>query len=843
MLSDKQIKKEFLKEASEEPDKYYATKILIKEGFKRKNCAVCKRFFWTVNKDQITCGDSACQGKISIFTDNPSTRKLSFVQVWNSFKQHMQQRGYTPIRRYPVVARWNPTTDFTMASIAAFQPYVISGEVEPVAKKIVIPQFCLRFNDIDNVGVTGSHCTGFVMIGQHQFVTEEEWDQNKAFEDLLTYLTQVIGLTKKEITLHEDAWAGGGNFGPCMEFFSRGVELCNQVYMMYEQAGDKRRELNIKVLDMGLGMERVAWFTQATPTVYDAAFPQVINKLKKATGVVFDKELYAKFAPYSTLLNLDEVDDIAKAWLSVAKKIGCSSDELREKIEPMRALYSIAEHSRALLVAISDGALPGNTGGNYNLRAIFRRAQDFINEYKWGVDIKEVASWHAQELKELYPELEETLSDTNKVLDIELKKYSENRAKAKKIILSKLRGKVTVNDLLVLYDSHGITPKQVKQVAKEKGIKISIPDNFYKLVEELHDKKQGSKQAKKEEYIDFSRIKETEPLFYKSYDLAEEKAIVLGIDENKVVLDRTIFYPTSGGQQHDIGYINDYRVINVIKQGPHIIHVLEKKPSLNKGDKVELKIDIDRRIQLSQHHTGAHIINGAARMVLGNHVWQAGASKTPEKGRIDITHYESIKPEELRRIEALANEIIRRDLPVNKIKMKKAIAEQEFGFRLYQGGAVPGNIIRVIEIPGFDTEACGGTHVNTTGELQIIKILKSTKIQDGVVRIEYVAGRAAHKLIEQENRLSQEVMELLGIKQKKLIPARVEELFSKWKKAKKLRKKKKEVDKKLLTLSSEKITVTNDPLLTASDILSVQVEHLPRTIRRFKKDLEEWSRN
>jgi alanyl-tRNA synthetase len=374
MLSDKEQKKEFLKATAQNPDAYYATSVLRQRGFHRAECVSCKKYFWSTDANRNVCGDSFCVGKVDLFANNPSKRQLSFTQVWQTFSEHLKARGYSVISRYPVVARWNPTTDFTMASIAAFQPYVISGEVEPPAKKLVIPQFCLRFGDVDNVGVTGSHCTGFVMIGQHQFVSKSEWDQNQAFEDLLSYLMDVVGLPAHELTLHEDAWAGGGNFGPCMEFFSRGVELCNQVYMMYEQREDGNRELAIKVLDMGLGQERVAWFSQGAPTLYDAAFPYVIAKLKAATNVKTDVALFSRFAPYATLLNLDEVEDIGKAWADVAKHVGIPAAELRSTIEPMTGLYTVAEHARALLIAIGDGGLPGNVGGYYNLRVIFRSA-------------------------------------------------------------------------------------------------------------------------------------------------------------------------------------------------------------------------------------------------------------------------------------------------------------------------------------------------------------------------------------------------------------------------------------------------------------------------------------
>ena len=379
--TDKELKKVFKKIASKNPDSYFPTKELRELGYLRKNCEKCGVYFWTTLKDRNVCGDPACSGGFQVVLDNPSKVKLSFIGVWKKIVEILEPRGYLPIKRYPCVARWNPTSEFTIASISAFQPYVISGEVEPPAKKLVIPQFCLRFNDIENVGVTSSHCTGFVMIGQHTFVTPEEWNQGELFMDIHDFIHEGVGLPKKEITIHEDSWAGGGSFGCSLEFFSRGVELFNQVYTMFEQTPEGPRELKLKVLDMGLGQERVAWFSQGTPNMYEAIFPFVLLKLREITKIELDLELYNRFSQYSAYLNVDEVDNMDEAWNRVAKELGIGVKELKQKVLPMTALYSITEHARSLLFAINDGKLPSNVGGGYNLRVIFRRAISFIDKF------------------------------------------------------------------------------------------------------------------------------------------------------------------------------------------------------------------------------------------------------------------------------------------------------------------------------------------------------------------------------------------------------------------------------------------------------------------------------
>jgi len=856
MLTDKELKKKFKAVASAEPDKYYATSVLKSEGFMRKQCK-CKTYFWTVHKEQETCGDPECLGRVDIFKGTPVKKKLSFPEVWLGFKRFFEKRGYKAINRYPVISRWNPTTDFTNASIAAFQPYVISGESDPPAKKLVIPQFCLRFGDVDNVGVTGSHCTGFVMIGQHAFVSKEEWSQAEVFTDIYEYITKEVGVPKEELTLHEDSWAGGGNYGPCMEFFSRGVELFNQVYMMFEHSDSGDKELNIKVLDMGLGMERVAWFTQGAITIYDAAFPVVIDKLKKRLGVDVDKELYKKFAPLASRLNLDETEDIDKEWQGIASEIGVSVDEIKEKIMLMTALYSIAEHSRALLFALVDGGLPSNVGGYYNLRVIFRRAMDFIDKFKWDVSLPEICEWHAEYLKPIYPELIKGLADVKKILEVEKHKYYQSKRKGEQVVeqLLKAKTKITPDKLAELYDSQGISPEQIREEAEKQGITIDVPENFYALVARRHDQseqKQANQgfadseklafqktQTKKGIELDLKGVASTEALYFESYDYIDFEARVIKIiDDKYVVLDRTAFYPTSGGQLHDKGFINNTEVVEVFKQGSVIVHAIKGKLDFEAGVKVACKIDFDIRLQLTQHHTAAHIINGVARKILGNHVWQAGASKSMEKARLDITHYDSLTDAEVAKIEQEANKIIHQDMPVYKSFMPRNVAEAKYGFVLYQGGAVPGKELRVVSIPGLDVEACGGTHLNLTGEVKLIKILRTSKVQDGIVRIEFTAGNAAVKTSLAEQDILQEAAKMLKVEVDQL-PGRVEELFDTWKKARKAVKAEKKMLSAELMLTSTIAYKGSDILTKLAEILQTQPEHVNKTIDRFLKELDD----
>lgn len=836
MASDKEVKKWFKNEASKNFEKYYPVDVLKQDGFIRKQCK-CGTFFWTVNSEQETCGDPVCSGGFRFFGKSPAKKEMDYIEVWREFASLFEGWGYKAIPRYPVVARWRDDTDFVQASIYDFQPYVVSGEVEPPANPLVVPQFSLRFNDIDNVGITGAHYTGFVMIGQHAFDREEKWDQARYFRDIHNWLKIGLGLPNEEITFHEDAWAGGGNFGPCMEFFSRGLELGNQVYMMFEQTPKGNKELNLKVLDMGMGHERNAWFTKGAATSYETTFPSVCRKMFELTGVKVEPGLMKRFLPYSSYLNIDEVENIDKVWQDVADKISVDKNELKEKIIPLSALFSVAEHTRALLVALADGALPSNVGGGYNLRVILRRALSFIDKYQWNVDMNDIAEWHALYLKPLFPELKENLENVKKILDVEKEKYKATKQKTKQIVAKLIEKKISEEKLIELYDSNGISPELVREEARKNEKDVKIPEDFYAKVAARHEQKEQEHATVKEEKLNLEGIPDTEGLYYGDYLELSNKAKVLRIIGKDVILDKTAAYPTSGGQLHDIALLNGQKTADIFKQGAVIVHRLEEKPNFKEGDEIRVEISEEHRKQLAQHHTATHIVNAAARQILGKHINQAGAKKTEEKAHLDVTHYENISEEELKRIEESANRTVEKDAEIKKSFMPRNEAEKKYGMRLYQGGFVPGKSIRVVDINGIDVEACGGTHLNHTKEVGKIKIIKANKIQDGVVRITFTAGKAAEKREESIGDILEKAAKLLEVEIEH-IPARAEELFEKWKKAKKALKKGNAIEFAELELKNL-VKFEGDILGKTAEILRTQKEHIINTISRFKKELDE----
>lgn len=248
---------------------------------------------------------------------------------------------------------------------------------------------------------------------------------------------------------------------------------------------------------------------------------------------------------------------------------------------------------------------------------------------------------------------------------------------------------------------------------------------------------------------------------------------------NIMILDRSAIYPTSGGQQHDTaevrieGFSEHFKVINAEKVGKVVLHMLDRElPNADelKGRKVHVKIDEVRRSQLRAHHTGTHIVFAACRKVLGPHVWQNGAKKTIDGAHLDITHFKSITKEEETAIENEANRIINHCVTINKYFMDKAEAEKKFGFHLYQGGIVPGNSLRVVNIEGIDTEACCGTHCDNTAEVGWVRMVKSQRISDGIVRLYYVAQERAIQVLNDEHQILQNLCDQWGVDLTQIVP-------------------------------------------------------------------------
>ncbi|MFX0033044.1 MAG: alanine--tRNA ligase-related protein, partial [Candidatus Hermodarchaeota archaeon] len=398
------------------------------------------------------------------------------------------------------------------------------------------------------------------------------------------------------------------------------------------------------------------------------------------------------------------------------------------------------------------------------------------------------------------------------------------------------KGDISTETMIELYDSNGISPDMVKATAKKYGVKITIPDDFYSLVVERHEIAEQVYATGKEVELDLEGIPETKSLYYYDYTKTFNEAKVLKIFDNMIVVDKSVVYPTSGGQLHDIGKINDQRFSDAFKQGNYVVHVLDEKPNFKEGDIVKVEVDKEWRTQLSQHHTATHIVNAAAREVLGSHINQAGAKKTLKNSHLDLTHYEQIPREKLLEIEKKANKIVEKSIDIHLDFIPRSEAEQKYGMTIYQGGAVPGKNLRIVEVPGVDVEACGGTHLNNTSETGKIKIIKSQKIQDGIVRLTFTAGNATEEMQKMELKAIQELQTFLNIPKEKIV-GRVNELINKWKKLNKAIQSGK-YHKDDMKLASREI-FKGDILTELSQLLNVKKEKVPLKIKKFYNEWDE----
>ncbi len=749
MLTKLSLKKEFNKNWK----KHYHLEIFREKGFLRKKCLSCGKNFWTLDPDRKLCGDSSCES-YGFIGKSITKSKWDYVETWKHFEKFFRKNGHTPVSRYPVIDRWRPDLYFTMASIQDFQRIDQGNMVfEYPSNPLVVPQMCLRFNDIPNVGVTGRHHTSFMMSGQHAFgFPKEGYFKDRCIELNFNFLTSAMGIPERELTYVEDMWAmpDFSAFGPSMETFSRGLELVNSVFMQFTKTGSGYKELPIKVIDVGWGHERLVWFSQGTHTGYDAVFGPVIKELRKRAGLG-DSDLFNRYSVIAGSLDMDDIADIKQARQKIAGRLGVTLKQLNETVEPMQALYAIADHTQTLLFAVADGGIPSNVGGGHNLRVLLRRALSFLNEFGFDFTVEKVAELHSSRLKPLFPELRESLEPFSKVLAVEKERYDNTMKKAGLIVEKQLRkGKLSMQDMITLYVSNGITPELIEKTARKQGIEFSMPEDFYMELTARHMTGEKNEARSSELRIDVSGMPETKKLYYEDSYRMEFTARVLKIWGEWIILDRTIFYPEGGGQPADTGILTangkKYRVTDTQKVGEVILHKTGKPPDLKEGQRISGEIDWDRRYQHMKMHTCTHILAGATRKVIGKHVWQAGAQKGFDISRIDLTHYQAFTPAEVKKIEKLTNDIVQKNLNVENRELARSDAEEKYGFVLYQGGASPGKMVRVVQIEGgFDVEACGGTHLRRTGEIGRMKIIRTERIQDGVNRIEFTCGKPAER--------------------------------------------------------------------------------------------------
>lgn len=719
---------------------------------------------------------------------------MSGEELRRRFVEFFEERGHREIPSSSLVPHNDPTVLLTTAGMQQMTPYFLGLE-QPPAHRLVSVQKCFRTVDIDEVG-DESHCTFFFMLGNFsvgdyfkreslkwswEFLTRELGiPEDRLYptvhpddKDAYRIWRDEIGVPEERIGLLSDNWWGpvgatgpngpdseiyfdlGPEFGSGLPDFPPGeggryLEVWNNVFMEFVQAPDgSRSPLPRQHVDTGMGLERLAMVMQGVRSVYDTDIYQpIIQRAAALAGVAY------------------------------------GSDE-----ETDRALRIIADHTRGGTFLIADGVLPGNEGRSYVLRRILRRAiragrklgleKPFLSEMA-GVVIDQFAAHH--------PELAERRTQIEKVLRHEEESFGRtlNAGMARfQTLVDGLaseaadRGETVARELpgrevFRLYDTYGFPFDLTVELAREQGLEVDRTG----FEEALAEQRAASRGRSTEAFRDLARSRAEVyvglaqgPTEFLGYTETAADARIIGLvgadgpvaeaeagDAIEIILDRTPFYGESGGQIGDIGTIRtDTGVINVddtFKPTPDVyVHRgTVAEGFVRVGEKARAEIDASRRQAIRRNHTATHLLHRALRLTLGDEARQAGSLVAPDRLRFDFTALEGVTPEQLHEVAELVNQEIARNTPVATEVMPYREAVEGGATALF--GEKYGDTVRVVTIPGFSQELCGGTHVRATGDIGPFLILSEGSVAAGVRRIEAITGdEAISRMLEQQRTL------------------------------------------------------------------------------------------
>ena len=810
--------------------------VFHENGYTRRQCRVTGLWFWSSDPNRDTCGDTEEDEYTFIgapIIDGFSQRGRELKDAMREeFIGFFEQREHTRVEPYPVLARWRDDIHLTIASIADFQPHVTSGVVEPPANPLAISQPCIRLNDIDAVGRSGRHLTTFEMMAHHVFNRPDEGKMYYWMEECVKHchdmLCETFGIDPVEITYVENPWSGGGNAGPAVEVIVGGLELATLVFMNLEEneegdveiKGVKYSEMPLQIIDTGYGLERFCWAAAGTPTIYEAIYPESVSWLKEQAG--FSAEMFEM-----TQSELDSLlGEMSRLFGIMNIEIGSDGDRMREVFlsrlgerghtidskmftaitEPLSKIYAIPDHMHALVNMLGDGLVPSNAKAGYLARMIARRVLRMRDDLGLDVSLSDLALHHL-EVNYSTKRMKQTQEGLVTILKGEEDRYDEMLRKGMQVVKTAIKdipkeaAELPDEILFTINDSHGIAPDLVMNIATELGWEnLVLRTGFNAELAERHAAmaKAAAKTVSAKSLVEnLPDLPATVTLYYEDVSLQNFEASVLAclplIGEDLpdgathgIILDRTCFYPEGGGQEGDYGNLTcdsaSHSILDTRKVGELVIH-LSSGP-FEVGDMVHGKLDWTRRRQLMDHHTSVHIVGGAARRLLGPHIYQAGANKSVESARLDITHHRRLTRSELDQIEALANEVVQNVSRTEKLILDRKDADRKYGFDLYQGGAPKGSSIRILRIADHDIQACGGTHHDEPGRIGQIRIVRSNAVQDGVERLHIVAGQAAMEHARTQESLLRDASEIFQVPVEDL-PTTANRFFGEWKEQRK----------------------------------------------------------
>jgi alanyl-tRNA synthetase len=800
------------------------------QGFVRKVCRVTNLWFWTRDHSRDTSGDTTEDEYTfigaPIIQGYPQRGKALKDAMRETFLNYFEEHAHTRVEPYPVIARWRDDIHLTIASIADFQPHVTSGIAPPPANPLTISQPCIRLTDVAAVGRSGRHLTTFEMMAHHCFNRPEEGDIKYWMEECIRFCDDLfvnrLGINPNEITYVENPWSGGGNAGPAVEVIVGGLELATLVFMNLEESDDgdveikgvRYGEMPLQIIDTGYGLERFCWAAAGTPTIYEAIYPETVTWLQEESdfharlsqlGNIDMDALLSELSRLAGILNIDVGTDVESLYNRLSERladrgISITVNQLKAVTEPLSSIYAIPDHMHALCNMLGDTLIPSNAKAGYLARMLARRVCRMKDDLGLSMSLSDLGAHHMDVNLDMSG-FNQSRDGILTILQLEEDRYHEMLRKGEAAVntaLAKLPKDASdaPDDILFrLAEERGLQPDMVASIANRLGWKnLGIRVGFAADMAERNAQqtKAAAKAKGKQQLVD-GDWPATTRRYYEDTSQTQFEATVLhcaeidsstlnlssevqGIPTHAIILDHTLFYPEGGGQLGDCGTLGGATVFDTHIDGEVILHLTDGALT----GTVAGEVSWERRKQLMDHHTSVHIIGGSARALLGPHIWQAGSSKGERYARLDVTHFQRLTRDDLDAIEDHANAIIATNPIVEKMVMERAEADAQFGFELYQGGPPKHSQIRVIRIGEHDVQACGGTHHDQAGEIGEVRIIRSSQVQDGVERLQIVAGETAREHARRQERLLSESAEALGVSVDDL-PKTVNRFFEEWK--------------------------------------------------------------
>ncbi|GAB6408531.1 alanine--tRNA ligase [Pseudomonas sp. MHK4] len=701
---------------------------------------------------------------------------MKSAEIREAFLRFFEEQGHTRVASSSLIPGNDPTLLFTNAGMNQFKDCFL-GQEKRAYTRAVSSQKCVRaggkHNDLENVGYTARHHTFFEMLGNFSFgdyfkrdaityawnfLTSDKWlnlPKEKLWVTVYASDDEAYDIWTKEIGVpaermvrigdnkgapyaSDNFWTMGdtGPCGPCTEIFydhgadiwggppgspeedgDRYIEIWNNVFMQFNRTADGvLHPLPAPSVDTGMGLERISAVLQHVHSNY-------------------------------------EIDLFQSLLSASAKAIGCTNDN-------QASLKVVADHIRSCGFLIADGVLPSNEGRGYVLRRIIRRACRHGNKLgAKGSFFYQIVAALVAEMGEAFPELKSQQAHIERVLKAEEEQFAKTLEQGLKILeqdLAELKGDVVPGDVVFkLYDTYGFPMDLTGDIARERS--LTIDEAGFEREMEAQRVRARSASSFGMDYNSLVKVDvDTEFTGYTAHS-GSAKIVAIYKDgqsvdvlsegqEGVIVLDQTPFYAESGGQIGDCGFLQAgaarFDVRDTTKTGGAFLHhgVLDSG-SLIVGTPVQAQVDADVRHATSLNHSATHLLHAALRQVLGDHVQQKGSLVDSQRLRFDFSHFEAIKPEQLKALEDIVNAEIRKNSEVETEETDIETAKQKGAMALF--GEKYGDNVRVLSMGDFSVELCGGIHANRTGDIGLLKIISEGGVASGVRRIEAVTGAAA----------------------------------------------------------------------------------------------------